>query len=148
MSDDLDILVWRDIVSKVKNFFDWVCEPFYRLKTIIDWFPILWHDYDWDKSRLFRILEFKLRRMEEFFRNHGHHVGDQQTANKILEAAILCKRLRTGTPHDITAWTPRLKMWQASDGTFLEAYYDEYLEEQDLARLTLILKKHVRGWWD
>ncbi len=37
------------------------------VKNLIDYFPIIWNDRDWDQGYLFDLLEYKLKRMEKFF---------------------------------------------------------------------------------
>jgi hypothetical protein len=144
----VDSLPW-----KVKYWFldKWyyITNPFYRIYRILSWIPILWDNYDWDWTRIFAVLEFKLRRTEKCLRA-GHHLHRDRDANQVLEVAILCKRMR-GDYFDYNnedKFIPHLKPWLLNNGEFNSCKYEDYMFNQDLERFCLLLRKYVRNWWD
>lgn len=50
--------LWKKIRTTLKKI----------IKTI-SWFPVIWHDTDWDYSSIFYLLDFKLDKMEKAFRS-------------------------------------------------------------------------------
>ena len=66
---------------------------FWRLRRLLAWLPVLWNDAEWDHSYLFRIMEFKLRRMAGHQRTHKRHIGYERTVQQLTEAAALCSRM-------------------------------------------------------
>ena len=57
------------------------------------WFPVIWQDRDWDQWFLYKMLHFKLKRMERLQRKYGHCVQNEKYADQIKLAASLLQRL-------------------------------------------------------
>ncbi len=113
--------------ERTRNFF-----VFWRFRRLLAWLPVIWNDAEFDHSYLFRIMEFKLRRMAWYQRKYGHHVCSERTAQQQTEAAALCRRM--------------------ANEDYPISSHDEYLRDaayrQDLDRLLLLFRKYVRTWWD
>lgn len=62
---------------------------YYGIKNLKKWFPIIWKDRDWDYFYLYKILKFKLERMEYLQRKYGYAVD----SNKIADQIKLCINL-------------------------------------------------------
>jgi len=104
----------------------------YGIENLIAYFPVIWADRDWDHSFFLFLMEFKLRRMAEHFRKYGHHTGAKKDVANILEAAALCKRIRE-------------ENYYGNDRSYKQV---EAMFDQDLERLGMIFRKHLREWWD
>jgi len=63
-----------------------------KIKRLIDWFPVIWKDYDWDYHSLYVIMRKKLSRMEPAIRS-GYSVDSGKDANRIHYAVMLLDRL-------------------------------------------------------
>lgn len=63
------------------------------IKNLIDWFPVIWQDRDWDHWFLYKIMHKKLERMEYLQRTYGHHVDNIKTADQIKVCKLLLARL-------------------------------------------------------
>ena len=104
----------------------------WRVRRLFAWLPILWNDADFDHAYLLRILELKLRRMAGYPWTYGHHAGNERYAQQMTEAAILCRRM-------------------ADENYIIEPYVipkEEAMYRQDLERLFLLFRKHLRTWWN
>ena len=65
----------------------------YGIQNIIAGFPIIWKDRDWDSWYIYKILGFKLRRMEKLFRKYGHAMESEAIADQIKEVSDALGRL-------------------------------------------------------
>ena len=144
------------------------------IKNLVNWFPIIWNDRQWDHSFFYEIMRFKLNKMEKYLRHNGHHIGSEKSANKIKVCVMLLNRLMEDNYHDLI-FRPHDKKWGESkmyvkDDGYVEIDYPnvktdedkvnqkkdfrnrmsgvEYLNKQDLDYLFSILNKHIRNWWD
>ena len=63
-----------------------------RVIKILCWIPILWKDHDWDHHYMFKILHYKLSRMEKSIRN-GYAANSDKTADEIKTAKLLLDRI-------------------------------------------------------
>ena len=66
-----------------------------KIKRLIDWFPVIWNDYDWDYHSLYVIMRKKLSRLEDGIRD-GWAVDAEATADNIHYAQMLLDRLIEG----------------------------------------------------
>jgi len=64
------------------------------LKNLIYWYPIICNDRQWDQTFLIKILEHKLRAMDEFFSGSDPRlVSHRRSAKEIRYCRILCTRI-------------------------------------------------------
>ena len=149
-----------------------------KFKNTIRWLPIIWEDQQWDEHYLFRILEHKLKIMENHFRHKGICVSAKGNANKMKVCRLLCQRLIDGNYTNPYVernrshfdWFEK-KMLESfdrepnedgfilvidhnepdepDDRWILPAHkHEEMLIDQDVELLCSMIKKYVRGWWD
>ena len=137
-------------MRRIKRFIE-------NLVRIFQYLPLIWRDRDWDEQFLLTLLEFKLRRMSNYFHKYGITVGNEEQAKQCKLAADLCKRMI-----DSEYWEHGIE-WVQTGEEFLDGYfrrkpgfffwespmkYEDYMYEQDLYFLCRILKKYMRQWWD
>ena len=137
------------------------------IQNIIRWFPIIWQDKDFDFGYVYRILYFKFKNMEEFFRSENAWSANSiKDANRIKVAKNLAKRLsesnhlenammfynkKYGDKKIMTiengwvVWTKDKKMMDAFEKC---GKHSEYMEKQDKEFLFDYLKKYSDRWWD
>jgi len=53
----------------------------------------LWGDVDWDYSSLLRLTQYKLARMREYHKNHGHTVAAPLMVKQMAYAELLINRI-------------------------------------------------------
>ena len=63
------------------------------LRNIKKWWPILKEDEDWDYYYLLKVINFKLDKMEEYLRKHGHSENSGEVADEMGEASYYLKQL-------------------------------------------------------
>lgn len=108
---------------------------FKKIKRIISWLPVLWNDYEFDNSYLFRILHKKLEMMEAHMKSDNCCVKNTKSEiRKITIAKNLAKRI-------------------AEEGydrpMFLDSIdYCDYNRKRDLELLCKILNRNSLSWWD
>ena len=81
------------------------------------WFSVIWSDRDWDPWFLYKILYFKLKRMENMQRKHGHSVTSEKYADQIKVAGLLLKRIIDDNYLE-NVMTPHEKKWGKSEFVF------------------------------
>lgn len=123
-----DNVCW--IVSDIRNG---IC-------NIIRWTPVIWYDADFDWEYLAKIMEYKLRRSSKFFADHGHHVGSELDAKRMLVCAELLHRLREDHYFD----NARKRFGESP----LTAKFSHVQQRADQRYLGLILGKYLNHWWD
>lgn len=80
-----------NLLGRVRNFYHFLCD-------LIAWLPIIWHDRDWDYAYLYRIMAFKLRRMQRLMETYGYHVTSERDAVDMKVCAHILERLAEGDP--------------------------------------------------
>lgn len=85
--------------EKIGNFFRSIK---YGIENLINWFPVIWKDRDWDHWYLYRILKLKLSNMEKYHRKYGIALKSDRTADEIKTCVILLDRLLKDDYGDMT----------------------------------------------
>ena len=135
-----------------------------KIKHLINWLPVIWHDVPWSgEYGVMRILEFKLRQMEDFLHSeYAVAVHHPNALKKLKVAKNLCKRLaeeeyiNNATMFEeegfFTSWHlgyPRTKEERLTQEWFeRKCRHSADMEAQDREMLYEILKKYLPGWWD
>lgn len=70
------------------------------IKSLYEWFPIIWKDRQGDHTFIFKILRHKLHLTEQYTRHHGHYVGNIKNADRIKLCVLLLDRLIKGEYED------------------------------------------------
>lgn len=108
--------------------------------NLVRWFPIIWHDRDWDQNYLLRIMEKKFRRMSELQENHGNSLHAPRYARQLKIAAHLCHRMIEDDYYE------NAKFY----GYPSRAWAKEVsaVEKQDKEMLGKLIGKYIDHWWD
>ena len=76
------LMLWR-----MKNLY-------WTIKRLIQWIPVIWKDREYDQTYFLKIISFKLKLMEKFYRSEYAFSADwKDTATKIHLCKLLCDRL-------------------------------------------------------
>lgn len=59
------------------------------VKNLIRWFPVIWKDRDWDHSKIYDVLKFKLQKQAEYIGGRDFHTRAKRDA----EVMMTCVRL-------------------------------------------------------
>ncbi len=110
------------------------------IENVIRWVPLIWKDRDWDEYFLLRVMQFKLRKMGECFRDYGHLVHSDRYSRQCLVASELCRRLREDEYGD-----PKLHYTKK---TKYDYQREECTKKNDQRYLGLLIGKYLRHWWD
>ena len=138
-----------------------------RLKRILSWLPVLWHDEDWDHAHLWHILRHKLSSMRDYHKEYGISADRLQIALEINSCVEALDRLIDDDylSGDWDAFHKKYPMQFESvrgenysrviplpeEGReqFSRLVADEDAARQlDSAFVTNTLHKHWFGWWD
>jgi len=161
-----------NIFTKIINFirYDIPC----GIGNLTSYFKIIWEDRDWDSHFLFALLRFKLKRMEQLNRFHGHAVSSIEIADKIKVCVLLLDRIvkdeyeeRVFEKHDkkwgdinldfsdsgcinITRKNVKTKEDHEKEWKEHKALWERSaaLKQQDIDLLFKIMSKHATKWWD
>lgn len=118
------------------------CNVVYGIQNLVRWFPIIWHDRDWDHHYLLKLMEFKFRKMAAYHETQGHTLQAPKTARQLKVAATLCKRL-CGFPYNEMA-----TLRYGQQGGYEWALHIARLEKQDKEQLGALIGKYIDHWWD
>jgi len=81
---------YRYTIDKLESWFYTVK---YGIENLINWFPVIWQDRNWDYYFIYIILQKKLKLMEHQIRHFGHHTRAKEDANNIRICVNLLDRL-------------------------------------------------------
>lgn len=77
---------WNDKIGTLHSWWDNLCR-------IVDFIPVLWHDWDFDaRPGLYRYMRKKLERLEPCLRN-GCHVNGERDARRVQVAISVLDRI-------------------------------------------------------
>jgi hypothetical protein len=84
---------------KLYRWFKWDAKYIHKtvykgIKNLIQWFPIIWKDRDWDNSFIYDLLEFKLRRQSKYTQKIDKFTSSQQSARNMRICADLISRIK------------------------------------------------------
>jgi hypothetical protein len=147
------------------------------ISNLIDWFPIVWNDRDWDHGFMLDMLSFKLHRMNDFFHS-GKGMADPNDEHtktayqKLLFSTILIDYLKEQKYQDVAfrehykkyPLPPFKDMW-IDIGNNLMEYIGSHREGEDMsfeyaiekekrykrtaeAQFFGILRNYYDFWWD
>jgi hypothetical protein len=114
------------------------------LRNLWRWFPVVWQDRNDDYTYIVQVLEFKLRQVEDLERRHGRHTTSQRDAGRIHICAALCRRLAEDE-YLMNAFGNPYTRDRYDKG---HTHHSDMMAEQDIEYLGLMLRKHLRGWWN
>ena len=86
------------------------------IKNLVYWFPVVWHDRDWDYSFLLEVMRHKVAQMHRAFVWYDEHTwrnhSDSHRIRQLLVARVLLERQRTGGMWYLdNAHAPVYKRW-------------------------------------
>ena len=112
---------------EVWDFFYKIISPFIMFKEsiqkIIEWFPIIWRDRDWDQNYIYKLLEHKFDSMSKYQYKYGNSVNSEKYSEELVTARNLCHKL-------------------------LNYDYEQKLYEADKNKLFQYISDHIESWWD
>jgi hypothetical protein len=65
----------------------------YGVRNLVNYFPIIWKDRDWDYHFWLELNIKKLERMERSFREHGNHVDSERDADNVRNVRRALQRV-------------------------------------------------------
>jgi len=176
---------WLDLQLKLIDFKYSILEPYYiiertleKIKKIAQWAIFLWDDYDWDYGSVYRILHFKLKRLERGLKE-GCAMHDPKDLKALSLAIKLCNKLHEDKYHErfyrrhekkwgeLKTWTEpstnsRYHIYKSSrskviteedkklerEDVLKSSKMEIFLTERDKKWLYEILQKYDNSWWD
>lgn len=139
---------WKD-----NKLIDWIKRLFWNIKVVIQWLPIIWNSFDFSWIYLIKVIQHKLKSMEEFYESDKPNLMcAKENIKSIKTCRILCERLLDSEYmnclglkfKDFNLIAQRCKIGISSDWL----NYENYMEKQDLELLCKILQKRLFTWMD
>ena len=132
---------------------------FKKIKNLLEYFPIIWNDEDWDYAYMLDIIEYKLKRMSKYFLENGHLVNNEQNAKRcqtainILHAGYLTDVV---TNEDLTTYvnvrnisTYKNLVIYSKDSEFWNTYGKALVREEKAKKLFWeYLNHYIEYFWD
>jgi len=111
------------------------------IKNLIQWFPLIYNDRDFDYGYLYNIIYFKLNNMQKFFESGNTFVvGAEEHAKEIKECKELLKRIM-----DEAVWDEN---WDIDKGFTKPLDKIEILDRQEKELFWNNMCKWIDGWWE
>ncbi len=63
-----------------------------KIYRLIDWFPVIWKDYDYDYTTLYTIMSHKITRMANVMECADRHLGCEDDVRDMRITALLLRR--------------------------------------------------------
>ena len=125
------------------------------ITNLIKWAPTIWDDRDWDYDFFYMLMLKKLEFMENFYRNHGHCVGNEDVANQIKECCELIKILLEDdyNKEEFDKHNQKWGRFTEKDKEAQEEFHlciekENELRQKDREELFGIIKENIDSWWD
>lgn len=98
---------------------------------VFQWLPFIWKDRDWDYVFLFKVIQYKIKRMAELQVEYGSSLNRHETAAEMMQAIHLLELIE-----------------EAEE--FPENFdYSKTSEEEAAVKKALeYIAEHYQGWWD
>lgn len=143
------------------------------IPNLINWFPVIWKNREYDESYIFRLLEKKFELMEKTF-SECDYIHNPKEVEELKLAKLLCKRLGMNNfDYEENAFISHDKKWGEFDinlevelfvrtrenvitvedeekerNEFLRWYkHSENQIKQDKEMLGKLISKKSRKWW-
>lgn len=86
------------IMSKLSDYYDnvvrWIKRPFWKAKLMYDWYKNVFHDdFDWDSGYLYKIMEYKLKRIKISLEN-GCAIQEEKDMQALNLAIEILRRIQ------------------------------------------------------
>lgn len=106
------------------------------IKNLVQWFPIIWTDRNWDYYFIYKILHKKLDLTEKHIRSNDNHTNSQKDADKIKECVLLLERLLKDDYHE-NAFIAHTKKWGEAELVFSDVENNPDLQSIDVIYKTV-----------
>jgi hypothetical protein len=120
------------------------------IKNLIQWFPVIWKDRDWDSYYIFQILEHKLKLQAKGIAKRDIHVNAQRDAEIMRTCVRLMEKVRDGyyeseymDYHETKTWFESIKEqpgYSTWESEIIYENFDEYFK-----KYPLIYKRVLNG---
>jgi hypothetical protein len=107
--------------------------------NIIRWIPVIWFDRDDDWTYLAKVMEYKLDKMSNLFRDYGHLQNSDKYARETRICSELLKRLRTESYTTFERGEEYTRSTAKRDTDIANLY------QRHVGKL---IGKHLTWWWD
>ncbi len=146
----------------------WLTQPFDRMFRVMQYLPVIWRNEDWDYAWIYRLMAYKLERVEKCLANDKLHENAERYARQVRVCRILLERLekdeycekeleeyyqRWGKAEFLNNALVKSKVVTEQDR--LESAEEirriftkeEERRTRDLDTFWLVFKKYHRHWW-
>ena len=120
------------------------------IKNLIQWFPVIWKDRDWDSYYIFQILEHKLKLQAKGIAKRDIHVNAQRDAEIMMTCVRLMEKVRDGyyeleyiDYYESNIWFKALEdkpEYSTMESDIISENFDEYFK-----KYPLIYKRVLNG---
>jgi hypothetical protein len=120
------------------------------IKNLIQWFPVIWKDRDWDSYYIFQILEHKLKLQAKGIAKRDIHLNAQRDAEIMRTCVRLMEKVRDGyyeleyiDYYESNIWFKALEdkpEYSTMESDIISENFDEYFK-----KYPLIYKRVLNG---
>lgn len=150
------------MIQKIKFFFR-------QIGRILEYLPIIWRDRDFDHYYLFKLMEYKLGRMEKYFIDSTICSDNVKIAKQIMICKTLIKRIADDNyceyeydklykyiPDELIKFGRPVyvdnRTYEEREAYFKQsrAIHKKHiaLKKHDLELFCKLFSKHYNKWWD
>jgi len=143
------------MINKIRLWWKFEAQFYYRnfiigIKNLIQWFPVIWKDKDWDSYYIFRILEHKLTLQAKGISKRDIHTAAQRDPEIMRTCVRLMEKVRDGyyeseyiDYHETKTWFEDIKdqpKYSRLESEIISENFDEYFK-----KYPLIYKRVLNG---
>ena len=116
-----------------------------KIKKIISYIPLLWNDEDWDFYFLFKLMQFKIDRMEKTIRTNNLFVGVEDVCQEMKDCSEHIDKFLNYDDEDTTI---EMIANMSDEERRLQYQKEEDEKQAHFVAFLDILKEKSQGWWD
>lgn len=145
------------------NPFQAIRKLYWNIRNIIYWLSIIWRNEQFDSGYLYEMLYHKFKLMEEFFDSkYAWTMDAPRHAHQLRICKNLCKRIMDDdytSPYDkyiedhlkefVKNFLETMNTKSEFEDYIMAGYaHQDYMKQQDIDYLCMMIQKYVQEWWD
>jgi len=142
------------------------------LKNLIEWFPVVWKDRDWDSYYIYKVMIFKIKKQMNSMDKYGMHLYKDRDLKYMRICIALLERIVAENYLHENYWAKKIderfgefriikgrgfchERCITDEDKKLEKYWStksyklaDYLLKQDFELFGKIFARQSKNWWD
>lgn len=114
---------------------------FYKIKRLVEWFPVIWKGYDWDYAFVDSVTLYQLERLHKQLTKDSNFVDYGKRGLQSLRIAIKILRRRVSDELYVSLFEPRSEFKEGINTRLV------FIPSEDVAYSTMITEHLTEDGW-